>query len=428
MLQSNLIILKGGSFFMKCRRCGAKLGKLDYCTSCGASRNYVPEKDEENIRTEKYTASDEKIKKRSVAGMILSVFFVFVISIGILSAVCIREIFENNSIINAFDEIDWSAVEIGRAVDGYDKNTTLTQYIASFIDDPRMNDDGIDVILRSDELREYMKNIALNYNEMLFSKGVFMELSADDIVDIVRANESEISQKTDMPFDEIGDIIYNDINKQVSEPINSYNQNMGKIFSGAGFSVIRFMLSDYGLITGAVLLLAAMVVSAVSFRRAGNGIKTCGIIIIVPSLLIALTAVFSGFIVKFPVIHELMPFIKKSFIQFGFIFTGFGGIIEVFGVLMISAGNMIEKSRFKRDIRKANAAAAAANDEDEIYPEKSEPKVLQKVSSDAFSVTGKLPDVSEIVKNNNKVCPICGNINNSNAKFCRKCGSEIQGF
>lgn len=408
---------------MKCRRCGAKLGKHDYCTSCGASRNYIPEKDEENIRTEKYISSDEKIKKRSVIGMILSIFFVFLISTGILSAVCIRDIFENNSLVNAFDEIDWSAVEIGRAVKGFDKNTTLTQYIASFIDDPRMNDDGIDVVLKSDELREYMKNIAVNYDEMLFNKGEFMELSADDIVDIVKANETEISQKTDMPFDEIGDIIYNDINKQVSEPINSYNQNMGRIFSGAGLVIIRFMLSDYGLITGAVLLVIAMIISAVSFRRAGNGIKTCGITIIIPSLFIALTAVLSGFAVKFPVVHELMPFIKTSFIQFGFIFAGFGGITEVSGVLMISAGNMIEKSRFKKNIRKANDAV---DDEDEIYPEKSEPKVLQKVSSDAFSVTGKLPDVSEVVKNKNKVCSVCGNINNPNAKFCRKCGSEIK--
>ena len=135
-----------------------------------------------------------------------------------------------------------------------------------------------------------------------------------------------------------------------------------------------------------------------------------------------LPSVFSGFAVKFPVVHELMPFIKTSFIQFGFIFVGFGGITEVLGVLMISAGNMIEKSRFKKNIRKANATV----DEDEIYPEKSEPKVLQKVSSDAFSVTGKLPDVSEVIKNKNKVCSVCGNINNPNAKFCRKCGSEIK--
>lgn len=423
---------------MKCKRCGAKFGKSDYCTSCGASRNYVPES-EESIHTEIYANTEKKRKKRSVVGMILSTVFTFLFAVIILSTICIRDIFDT-SLYDALDDVDWSEVKIGRVVSGYDKNTTFTQYIASFIDDPRMNEAGIETILKSDELENYIEGIAENYDEIIFEKGEFKELSSKDIVEIVRANEAEISDKTEMPFNEIGDIIYNDIDKTLSEPVNSYNSIMGEVFSGTNLFIIRFMFSDAGIITQSVIMIILLIISAISFKKAGNGIKSFGITIIIPSLATAVTALLSKFIVQLPVLHELMPNIKSSFIQFGFIFTGFGAVFVVIGIVAIMIGESVEKSKLKKEIKKANATALKNNDEDEIYEERipvsveNQPdkvmyerkEIPQSVPSDAFSATGKIPDISGIIANNQKVCSVCGKINTDSAKFCRNCGSKIQ--
>lgn len=402
---------------MKCKKCGAKLGKFQYCQNCGASKDYIPSK-------------NEKIKKRSVIGMIVSILLTFITALTLILTLSVREIFEK-SLPDALDNIKWSEIEIGRVMNGFDSHTTLTEYIASFIDDPRMSNEGIAVILDSDEMTGFIKKISDNYNDIIFNKGEFMELSPQDIVAVVKANEAEITSITSMPFSSIGDIIYNDIDKTLSAPVAEYNDIMGDIFTGLSVKIIRFMFSNAGIITGFALLLIFAVISAVSFKRAGNGFKACGITIIIPSLIIFLVSLLSAVIIKIPVLAELMPSIKGILMQYGLIFTGFGILEIVIGLIMITASNGISNLKSKKENKKRLERAEIINNYDEPYvPNGDEEEKIPVIAaipakSDSFSATGKIPDISKAVSDKNKICTVCGHINNVNAKFCRNCSSKF---
>lgn len=400
---------------MKCKKCGARLGKFQYCQNCGTSKDYVPPK-------------NERVKKRSVIGIILSIFFTLITAVMLTLTLSVREIFEK-SLPDALDNIKWSEIEIGRVMDGFDSHTTLTQYIASFIDDPRMSDEGIAVILNSDEMTGFIRKISDNYNDVIFNKGEFMELSPQDIVAVVKANEAEITSVTSMPFSSIGDIIYNDIDKTLSAPVAEYNDTMGDLFTGLSVQIIRFMFSNAGIITGFALLLIFAVISAVSFKRAGNGFKACGITIIIPSFTIFMTALLSAVVIKIPVLAELMPSIKGILMQYGLIFTGFGVLEIVIGLIMISAANGINSLKSKKESPKQLEHEDIINNYDEMYSSTENEKIpvpaVSTEKSDSFSATGKIPDISKAVSDKNKICSVCGHINNANAKFCRNCSSKF---
>lgn len=392
---------------MKCKKCGAKIGKYQFCNNCGAPKGYVPAKGEKI-----------KSKKRSVIGMILCLLFTFIISFVLTMTMSLRDILKK-SFPDEIDNIKFSEVKIGSFIDGFEKDATLTDLIASFIDDPRMTNDGIAIILDSDALSTYIKDIAQNYNDVLFNKGDFKELSSQDVVSIVKSCETDISSATSMPFSSIGDIIYNDIDKTMAGPLEAYNDSVGDLLTGLSVVIIRFIFSNSGIITGFVILAVFLIISAICFKRVGNGIKSCGITTIIPSLAIFTISLLSAFIEKFSILNELLPSIKPILMQYGLIVTGYGILEIVIGIIFITVSDKI-------GMKKSIELTETEKNYDELYPENENEKVpvmvAEPIKSDSFSDTGKIPVISE----NNKICPICGAVNNINAKFCRNCSSKFE--
>ena len=388
---------------MKCVKCGRTFKNQQYCPYCGAAEEYM------------------KKRRRSVPLMILSVVLTFIFTVSMLMSLCIRGV-SDESLENIVNNIQWSDFKTGTG-----KNTTLTEYVSGFIDDDRMTSDGIKVILDSSEMKSYISSIICNYRDVIFKDADFMKLSSDDIVEIVKKNESNITAVTNMPFNAIGDIIYNDIDKTMSVHMESYNEVAGGIFSGISLILIRFALSLAGIITQGVILLVSMILSAVNFKYLGNGLKAFGITAVIPSFITLAVSLLSGLILRVPVLYGLFPSFKKIFIKYSLIFTGAGAVIILLGILFVKLADVSDKSRFKKAEKKA-VESKSDDYEDEYFEEKSEtgkekPATEKKksIKSDSFSSTGKIPVVSA---SGGKVCHVCGHINSVNAKFCRKCGSE----
>jgi hypothetical protein len=135
-------------------------------------------------------------------------------------------------------------------------------------------------------------------------------------------------------------------------------------------------------------------------------------------MLTVIISLFSWLIIKVPVISEILPVIKISFIKYGLIYTGFGAVFVLVGISFVKLADFSDKSKIKRAEKKA---LKKAEDEDEKEYSNLKTNNRKNVKSDSFSVTGKIPVIST---EHGKACHICGHINAENAKFCRNCGSE----
>ena len=75
---------------------------------------------------------------------------------------------------------------------------------------------------------------------------------------------------TGIPFNEVGDAIYSDIERTITEPINKYNSSTQQMFSGATLSIIRFIVSDIGVILNIIILVALLIWSIISYKYFGT--------------------------------------------------------------------------------------------------------------------------------------------------------------
>lgn len=290
----------------------------------------------------------KKKRKPLVAlNTILCVILLFVVTVSIISGISFREIFKNNLPAKAVAQVS---------------NEDASEFLYNYINDDRISEDNIADIVSDMNVQDFASEQVSNYDSYLLNGESENDLlTADVISDYINENNDVIKKETKLKYVTKDD----DYIKKITEkPLNNFNSTLEK-----NINVINSLVSLPFIIL--MIVIMALIFAQWCFIYAKNSVsvrklfKIYSITLLVPSVIIAVAALFMNFIIKvslpdkFDFITGYTSEIRKTFLENSGIIIAAGLALMIIYLTMTLIVNAVNNKK----TRKTSAVAYAGNPE-----------------------------------------------------------------
>lgn len=377
---------------MNCKKCGEKVFSGEVCR-CGEK-------------------APKPYKGRVAINSVICGVLLFWSVVSLIVTISLRNIDNNDRLINSINDLDLCSVEIS---DGVGKKVPLDEYINSnFINDPRISVENVDNILKDDFIKEFIISKLDDIHEFCMNDGKAFSISSDEIVTLIDEKGELLYEEAGLNFldgdkaalkeslaavDTAGNII-----ETVCE--NWFTRKLIQTYFSSAFVMFLVILIP-------IIIIQWSVVNCCCSRRIGKVFRISGIITIIPSLLILISSVYLLFVRK-TLIGMLLSDVKIPFMISSAVILAVGILFIVLSAMMSPSGDEITKNSVAE---KQNTAVP------EIQPELVSADNIVDETLETIDDNKAEIDVSETIEG---LCPECGHHNKANSSFCGKCGTKLK--
>ena len=266
---------------MFCRNCGKEISDTAaFCNGCGEKvvRKSQPQKKEPAlIQAEtKQPAVGKKPGAATVLGSLLCQLLVFVLSYVLIVLMTVRFMTNEKIIKNAFESFEISQIQITTVIDGEEETVSLAEFVADEISDENITQEDVEEIIEKFEDDDIISQVTGDFADYLFDDGKIPQLSANDIMDVIRDNEKlivkttgkSISDKDWAKIEKNVDSYVNDIN----ENINDLNENINAIYSLKSAAEFNAVGLPVGIAVTGVFMALLLGLMILMYKTSGSGV------------------------------------------------------------------------------------------------------------------------------------------------------------